>query len=252
MRGVPLFNYFIYFTNLLLRDISVMKNLLFTFVFGLCLFPNVQGQSAYHVHPNPSDTVTTADTYDSAAHGKIKNVSNDTIKIKWVRHVISKTLNVETAVCDPVLCYFPGVSSKTFELEPDSSGQLTVHFYNNAYDPPPGQAGSGIVHLKLTNLGNAADSLTAVYTYNTLTATNDLPQPTVRLFPNPTTDFFTLENAEEVASMRLFTLDGREVARFINDAGNTYSIANQPIGNYVLSFEDKNGQLFQAVELQKR
>jgi hypothetical protein len=52
--------------------------------------------------------------------------------------------------------------------------------------------------------------------------------------------------------MRLYTMDGREVARFEANAENSYSIANQPIGSYVLSLEDKFGRLFQAVEIQKR
>jgi hypothetical protein len=229
-----------------------MKNLIFTLLLVLGLFQTLGAQSAYHVYPNPCDTITTSDTYDSPAHGEIKNVSNTTIAVKWERHEVFLTPNITTAVCDPVTCWFPGVNSKNFQLEPDSFGQLTVHFYNAAFDPAPGQAGSGIVHLKLTNLNNAADTLTAVYTYSTLTGTKDLPAPTVKLFPNPTADFFTLEQAEEVASMRLFTLDGRIVARFESSADNTYSIANQPVGNYVLSFEDKNGQLFQAVEIHKR
>jgi hypothetical protein len=144
------------------------------------------------------------------------------------------------------------VSSKTFQLNKDSIGQLTVHFYNAASDPAPGQAGSGIVHLKLTNVNNAADTLTCVYTYSTLTGTNELPVANVKLFPNPTTDFFTLSNGEEVASIRVFTIDGRVVARFEHAADNTYSIANLPVGNYVVSFEDKNGQLFQALEIHKQ
>ncbi|MFN0174658.1 MAG: hypothetical protein ACKVU0_08440, partial [Saprospiraceae bacterium] len=193
-----------------------MKNLLFTLfvVLGLFQVTNTQAQSAYHVHPNPSDTITTMDTYDSPAHGEIENVSNGTITVKWERHEVFLTPNITTAVCDPVTCWFSGVSSKTFQLQKDSMGQLTVHFYNALSDPPPGQPGSGIVHLKLTNLDNAADTLTAIYTFNSLTSTSELPAANVKLFPNPTTDFFTLTNAEEVASMRLFTIDGREVARF--------------------------------------
>jgi hypothetical protein len=235
-----------------MRDIYVMKNLLFTLLFTLGLFSSVGAQSAYHVHPNPSDTVTTMDTYDSPAHGEIKNVSNGTISVKWERHIIDTTAGITTAVCDPVTCWFPGVSSKIFELKKDSMGQLTVHFYNAGFDPAPGQAGSGIVHLKLTNMNNPADTLTAVYTYSTLTGTNELPVANVKLFPNPTTDFFTLTNGDEVASMRVFSIDGRVVARFEHSADNTYSIANLPVGNYVLSFEDKNGQLFQAVEIHKQ
>jgi len=237
-----------------MRDISFMKNLLFTLLFalGLVQSASAQFQSAFEVHPNPSDTVTTMDTYDSPAHGEIKNVSSTPITVEWVRNIIYLTSNVETAVCDPVTCWFPGVSTKNFTLDPDSSGQLTVHFYNNLFDPPPGNAGSGIVHLKLTNLGNPADTLTAVYSFSTLTGTKNLPAPNVKLFPNPSTDHFMLSNADDVASMRLFSLDGRQVARFEASPSNTYQIAHLPVGNYVLSFEDKNGQLFQAVEILKR
>jgi Secretion system C-terminal sorting domain len=235
-----------------MRDISVMKKLLFALFFALGLFQVAHAQSAYKVHPNPCDTITTMDTYDSPAHGEIKNVSNSIITVKWERHEIFLTPNITTQVCDPVTCWFPGVSSKTFQLQKDSSGQLTVHFYNSASDPAPGQAGSGIVHLKLTNQNNSADTLTVIYTYNTLSGTNDLPVANVKLYPNPTTDYFTLTNAEEVASMRLFTIDGRILARFEHSSDNTYSIVNQPAGNYVLSFEDKNGQLFQAVEIHKQ
>ncbi|MBN8678391.1 MAG: T9SS type A sorting domain-containing protein [Chitinophagales bacterium] len=231
-----------------------MKKLTATLLLatGLISMANAQFQSAYHVYPNPSDTITTSDTYDSPAHGEIENVSAAPVSIKWERNEVYLTPNVTTAVCDPVTCWFPGVSSKNFTLQPDSAGQLTVHFYNSGFDPAPGEAGSGIVHLKLTNLNNPADTLTAVYTYSTLTGTNDLPAPVVKLFPNPVTDYFTLENAEEVGSMRLFTIDGRMVARFEASSDNTYAIGHLPIGNYVLSFEDKDGNLFQAVELHKR
>lgn len=226
-----------------------MKNLLVTlfFAFALAQIAAAQNPSAYEVHPNPSDVVTAMDNFDSAAHGDIANTSSDSITIRWERHIISITPGIETAVCDPVQCWFPTVDSKTFGLNHDSTGELTVHFYNAS-----GQAASGIVHLKLTNLHNAADTMTVVYTYSTLTGTGELPEANVKLFPNPTTEFFTLENASGVGFMRLFTLDGREVARFTASPDNTYSIANQPAGNYVLSFEDKNGQLFQAVELHKR
>lgn len=117
---------------------------------------------------------------------------------------------------------------------------------------PGNQAASGILRLKLTNLNNAVDTLIAIYSFNSLTGLIDLRTPNVKLFSNPTMDFFTLKNAEAVGSMRLYTLDGREIARFVNEPSNTYSVANQLVGNYVLSFEDKNGHMFQAVELQKR
>ena len=208
-----------------------MKNLLpiLFLSFGLFQTAQAQSQSAFHVFPNPADTIAPLDSYDNPADGEIKNISNDTIKVKWERQIIMLTADVTTAVCDPVNCWFPGIGTKIFQLAPNEMGQLIVHFYNNAYDPAPGQAGSGIVHLKLTNLNDLTDTLTAVYTYSTLTGIKDLPAANVKLFPNPTADFFTLENATDVAYIRMYTLDGRQAAAFTASAENSYSIANQMI-----------------------
>lgn len=231
-----------------------MKHFLTTLIISLVCLHNssAQVQSAYHVYPNPADTTTTADTYDSPAKSKITNISSSPILVKWDRTEVFLSEFVTSAVCDPITCWATTVNTKTFNLGVDSSGQMTVHFYNDKYEPAPGVPGSGIVHVKLTNLGNLADTLTVVYTYNTLTGTGELPAANVRLFPNPTTDFFTLKNAGDVASMRLFSLDGRVLARYDATSDNTYSIAQLPKGNYVLSLEDKNGQLFQAVEIHKQ
>jgi hypothetical protein len=229
-----------------------MKKILTIFLLALAQFANAQNGSAFEVHPNPIDTMTTPDTFDSVAKGKISNVSGDTVRLRWQRTEIFLSPGITSAVCDPVTCWDTPVSAKSFELGIDSFGQMTVHFYNEFFDPPPGQAGSGIVKLKITNLDNPADTLTVLYSFSTITGTNELPAATVRLFPNPTTDRVTLENAADVALMRLYTMDGREVARFEANAENSYSIANQPVGSYVLSLEDKFGRLFQAVEIQKR
>jgi hypothetical protein len=229
-----------------------MKKIFTILLLALAQFASAQNGSAFEVHPNPIDTMTTPDTFDSVAKGKISNVSGDTVRLRWQRTQVYLSPGISSAVCDPVTCWDTIVSSKVFILGKDSSGQMTVHFYNQFYDPAPGQAGSGIVRLKITNLDNPADTLTVLYSFSTITGTNELSAATVRLFPNPTTDRFTLENAADVALMRLYTMDGREVARFESNAENSYSIANQPVGNYVLSLEDKFGRLFQALEIQKR
>ncbi len=226
-----------------------MKKLLFILIFGQSLWQSISAQnsSVFEVYPNPSDTVISLETEFSTAFAQIKNISTDSIFVKWVRSVINISPGVDNAVCDPEQCWFITTQTNSFGLAPDSVGKLYVSFSH-----PGNQAASGIVHLKLTNLGNAADTLTAVYTFSKLSGTNDPPKANVKLFPNPTTDFFTLEKAEDVASMRIFALDGRIMARFDVSPDNTYSIGHLPVGNYVLSFEDKNGQLFQAVEINKR
>jgi len=226
-----------------------MRSQLFIFLFTAYFLPSIAAQSlsTYTVYPNPSDTVTAPDITLATAFTEIKNLSSDSIFVKWVRTIIYLSPNVSSAVCDPDQCWFLTTQTNTFGLAGDSVGKIYVSFGH-----PENEVSSGIVHLYLNNVDQITDTLTAIYSFNTLSGTSNLPDAYVKLFPNPTTDYFRLENAEEAAIMRLYTLDGREVARFEKKADNTYSIANQPVGNYVLSFEDKNGQLFQAVEIHKR
>jgi hypothetical protein len=130
-------------------------------------------------------------------------------------------------------------------MDPNEEGDMLVHFYGN------GASCESIVHIKITNLDNPSDTTIAVYLLNQNTATKDLPEANVRVFPNPTIDFFSLENAENVALIRVFTLDGREVVRFDAAASTYYTLQNQPAGNYVIALSDKNNRTFQVLELKK-
>jgi hypothetical protein len=221
-----------------------MKKLLYTAFFLLSLANFASGQLNYQITPIPASITGTVDEPDVEADAEIRNLTGDTLKLKWVRNVISITSGCETAVCDPITCYSRAVSTRNFNLLPNITKPLLVHFYNNG---APCQA---IVHLKVTNNNNAADSTTAVYLYNqSSSGVKDLPVANVVVFPNPATDFFSLENSADVAAIRLYALDGQLVERFEVAASNFYSVKSQPKGTYVIALEDKNGELFQAMEL---
>ena len=226
-----------------------MKNLAFLVFSAAILSANfASAQTTFSLQPNPSSVTGLPDEYDSYAHATIKNTSAVRDSIQWVRTEIMLPEGFSTAVCDPVQCYFPGVSTMTFTLAPGESGPMDVHFYN-----PLETSGSGLVHLKVTNLLVPNDMATAVYVFNTTTSAKDAqPAANVRLFPNPTTEGFALENAAEVAAVRIFALDGRQVASFEPSADQRYSVADQPAGTYIVALLAKNGKAFQAVELRKQ
>lgn len=228
-----------------------MKNLISTLLLVLGLLPLASAQvaSAFTVAPNPADTIALPDADDAPAEAEIHNISSNTLNVRWTRTVVNITPGCYTQVCDPVTCWSETVSTKTFSLAPGEEGQLTVHFRN-----PNAIEASSIVHIKVVNLDNPADTLTAVYNYVAapLVSTKDLPTPSVKLFPNPTVESFSLQNGEAVAGIQVYALDGRSVARFEVSPNNFYSLAGQPAGTYVLALEDKNGIVFQALELSKR
>jgi hypothetical protein len=224
-----------------------MKNLHYIILLfvGLFTLHSVQAQSTFTLSPNPASATAGVDSIDVPADAHVTNITNGTIRLKWERNVISLTPGCETAVCDPNTCWARFINTKNFDMDAGEEGEMIVHFYNN------GAPCEGIVHVKVSNRDNPNDTIVGIYLFNQTSAAKDLPAANVKLFPNPTTEYFSLENAENVAAIRIFTLDGREVARFEPAATNLYSIQNQPIGNYVIALEDKNGRAFQALELKK-
>ena len=222
-----------------------MKNLLPLLLLLIGVSTFVSAQSVCLIQPNPATAVGTFEDEDVPADAKITNLTGNTIHMKWERQVINITPGCETAVCDPNNCFGRSISFRNFNMDPNEVGDMLVHFYGN------GAACESVVHIKITNLDNPSDSTIAVYLFNQNTATKDIPKANVRVYPNPVTDYFSLENAENVAVIRIFTLDGREVARFDATANALYPCSNQPAGNYVIALSDKNGRTFQALELKK-
>lgn len=226
-----------------------MKNLAFLLFTAILSVNLLSAQTTFSVTPNPSIVSAPPEVFDATAHATIKNISNARDSIVWVRTEIELPKDFTTAVCDCIQCYIAGVSTMSFGIAPNESCVLDVHFYNNQES-----SGTGIVHLKVTNVNVPNDMVTAVYLYNTTSSAKDpLPAATVRLFPNPVTEGFALENADDVAGVRIYSLQGgRQVANFEPSADQRYSIVSQPAGTYIVALVAKNGKVFQAVEVHKQ
>ena len=86
----------------------------------------------------------------------------------------------------------------------------------------------------------------------TSSTSNPLPAADVKLFPNPVADQFTLSNDQDVAAVRVFSLDGRQVAAYNASADHQYNLAAQPAGTYIVSLIAADGRTFQAIQLNKQ
>lgn len=195
-------------------------------------------------------TIASQNQPDVEAHTSILNLMNTPQTFRWERIVINMTPGCASRVCDINVCYIASVSSKLFTLEANAGGPLILHF-----DNPDSIAGANaIIRLKVTNANLTTDTASVVFLYTSdLSDTKDkLPAANVKLFPNPTSDYFQLENAEAVSRIRVFSLDGRNVAEFAATPGQQYYLTDLPSGSYLLALEDKAGQAFQALEVVKK
>ncbi|MEI6407749.1 MAG: T9SS type A sorting domain-containing protein [Bacteroidota bacterium] len=222
------------------------KALLASFFF-LAFAGLISAQATFSMVSNPAIVPSESAVQDIPAEMTITNLENVTKTIRWTRNVVSLTGDCQTQVCDPNLCWLPTVSTKTFQLAPNQVSTFIIHLNN-----PSQVQCCAIVDLHLANVNVPTDSLTARFVYDCATGTKDLIQVSnIVLFPNPTATDFTLTNAENATALRIYAADGREVAYFQATPDQHYRLPEQPNGVYYIVLENKDGQKFRAIQLQK-
>jgi hypothetical protein len=201
------------------------------------------------MHPDTVSVHAPGDEYDVEVHNEMENLTNTARTIEWVRTVLVNPDSLETQVCDPVACYAPWIDTRTFTLAADTTINMIVHLLN----PESIEPYYAVVQLTYNDLTTPGNSETSIYIFNIgVLGTNDqLPAANVKLFPNPVVESFSLDNADDVHRILVFSADGRQIATFQPFAGQPYSLADQPAGAYAVALEAKNGKIFQAISIRK-
>ena len=221
-----------------------MKHLFTALLFSLAITA-IQAQATFTVVANPLQVTTLPDDDDADAPSHVINLTSETKSIRWERTVVAITAGCNTQICDPNLCYIPSVSVQTFTLLPNDTVLFTPHLLN-----PEAQQCCAIIHVKLTNLNGApSDTVQAVYLFNDCSVSTGSPLPLaqVRLFPNPTADVVHLDNAGDVARVRIFTLDSGLAATLEATRDGNYSLGQLPAGAYFMVLEDQYSRPFQLI-----
>jgi Secretion system C-terminal sorting domain len=230
----------------------MLKQLLFATLFAVmaALPTSAQTTSAFKFEPDTVAINPPPTDDEPIAYTKIKNLTNEDITIRWQREVLCIGSQNQTQVCDLNACYGSNVSSKQFTLAANTEGEISLHLINDSL-----VSSFAVVRLDMwdVNALEPADTIPMYFFFNACVSSTDEPLPSaqVRVFPNPTTDFFALEQAVEVAKVRIFDLNGREVATYDHREGQTYNISQLPVGRYTVTLHDVRDRVFQAQQLQK-
>jgi len=80
----------------------------------------------------------------------------------------------------------------------------------------------------------------------------DYTDPTISIFPNPTTDVINIEDKEGlISTATIFNLLGKEIATFQVKGSSTYDMMDHHKGIYLIQLKDNQGQILQTVRLKK-
>ncbi|MEO6759154.1 MAG: hypothetical protein ABIO24_06845, partial [Saprospiraceae bacterium] len=208
-----------------------MKNLCSTLLILLAFATFATAQASFSITSTLVVGTAQVPEFTAAANDTVINLTNTAIPINWTRTIISISPNCEIQVCDPNNCYGAQISSKNFTIQPNGMGLMIVDLVDTLInmdgelDDPlvlGGQAATAIVQLKFTNLNAPADTVSA-YFYMSITSTTGTHNPSsatrIVLYPNPVPEFFSLDQAEGVSHVRVFNLNGQQVAEYAATSG---------------------------------
>lgn len=74
-----------------------------------------------------------------------------------------------------------------------------------------------------------------------LMAVTDVNKKNLTLYPNPTADHFTINNADDVVSVKVYDLSGKVVKSKLEAIDNKFDISSLEKGTYTVSIETKTG-----------
>ena len=74
----------------------------------------------------------------------------------------------------------------------------------------------------------------------------------LRVFPNPATMYFSLNDNESVQKIHVYNLVGREMKNFLYEKNQKYSLEDLPKGIYLVQMRGKDEKIIATQRLSKR
>ena len=238
-----------------------MKRLLLLvafFAFACCL----SAQGTLVVEPNPFDEdlqVNLADiNAEPIANACVKNMTGQPINLRWERQIVNAPPEWEFRVCDINFCYSTasytnvvagGMPNIPVELNNGDVSNLDLHVL------PRGVAGCAEVKINLSDAATPSTIITtATYSVcvNALTAVRESDKASIRVYPNPTSNFIALTRNGNVRQLWISNILGKRVKTFHASLNGRYDVSDMPDGIYLVSMVDLRGSIIKTVRISKR
>jgi hypothetical protein len=198
----------------------------FTLIFVL-FFCKAQSQVSLTLEPNPVSITVLSTDIDIAAKAIIKNTSEFKKNVQWIRLVDNISQGWESAICDKNACYISTLDTMSLELEGGEESNMDVHIY------PNGNNGEAKIKVKVVEIGNDSNSVTGTYLFNLTSPVRNITLPEIKVFPNPTQDFFRVRSNITIGKIELYNVVGRKIKTYYAYPEKQYSVDGLNAGLYL-------------------
>ncbi len=188
---------------------------------------------------------------DEINHGFINNLMPNNNNLYWVRNEIYLPDGWGSAICDKTACYFESVGERALNLFPNEQSIFDLHLYTHGM---PGD--SAVVELCVYEAGDTSTTQCKTYTFHAnASATQDLVKEDVslKLTPNPTTNYFTVVSDETIGNVEIYNIIGSKLKSYNTKEISTFNVSDLPSGLYLVRiYNESNSSVLSTLRLKKR
>ena len=229
-----------------------MKQLLLVLLLAniIILRGYTQAQVTLTLTPPIVNTSVNPDSFEVKGKSVLKNTASQTKRFVWQRNIINMTNGWQALICDVNQCWTStvSVSPDTLVLAPNGTSNLDVYIRPNRI------SGAATIEVKVTEVGNTNNTLTGRYLFSPTTALRDYSKNSsgIRVFPNPTVDYFMLsDNSDVVERIIIYNIIGRQMKSYKVLDNFKYTVNDLPEGIYIVRLLNKGGQTVKTIRLNK-
>jgi hypothetical protein len=161
--------------------------------------------------------------------------------------------NWATQVCDFQLCYGENIDQMSTAIPNTLKAGETRDF--KIYLLPKNMEGDGDLTLTIYDdeaFSNEVVKLTTnQVTVSTTTSIKDLQNNDIKIYPNPSSEYFQMTNDEKVTKVIIYNLAGKTIKELNHFMGKSQNIDFLRSGMYLVRLFDTRSELIKTMRLQK-
>ncbi len=229
-----------------------MKQLLLVLLLSNIIILRGQAQTQVTLTLTPAivSSSVNPDSFEVKGKSVLRNTSSQTKRFVWQRNILNMTNGWQALICDINQCWTStvSVSPDTIVLAPNGASNLDVYIRPNRL------SGAATIEVKVTEVGNANNTITGRYLFSPTTSLRDYSKSStgIRVFPNPTVDYFMLsDNSDVVDRIVIYNIIGRQMKSYKALDNFKYTVNDLPEGIYIVRLLNKGGNTIKTIRLNK-
>jgi len=226
-----------------------MKKILLVFIS--ILFFNL-GQAQMGFTPDPAEIGGTTEIDDVELDLIITNNTSNNYSLLWTLRKVEMPEEWSTQVCDLNTCYDLNIDAcPTDRPNPLAAGASAPFIFHTW---PFETKGVGTFQLNIFDESDPANILLSIpmTTEILTTSTLELDIQELKIFPNPTSDYFQLSNSKDVDKISIYNIVGKEMKTYKVEHGSSYDVTYLPVGMYLVRLYDSKNSVKKVLRLSKR